>query len=142
MAFRSATPRDRSLKSQRLFQYLRVLRAAYQLRGEGKHVVGWSLLAERSGLPENEVSEAALDLRTSGFFDTESREIGRVALTQHQASQGWLRSWGRITAHFIKLSRSWQLASAVGAGIVAVVLWLTGNLAYDVLKWVVGWLTG
>lgn len=130
----SYEPVSRSLKPDQWQAYAQVLRAMYQLRRERKFVIGWSLLAERTSLEVPHVSNAALDLRHNGFLDSQSREIGVVSLSEEQFNDGHMRAQVRLGLALIKTSRLWRLLALAGSAIAAVLLWLAGNLAYDILK--------
>ena len=126
--------RDRSLKRNQWLAYARLLRAMYQLRREGKFVIGWRLLTERTSLGESHVSNAALDLRHNGFFDTRSREIGVISLSEEQFDDGHLRAQARLALALIRTSWLWKLLALTASAIAAFLLWLVGNLTYDLLK--------
>jgi hypothetical protein len=119
---------DESLKHQKVRTYLKILQAMYQLREENKYVISWSLLSERTALDERTISDAALELRANGFFDTKSQEAGVVSLTSEQFKRGLLRTRAALLLALFKKSRLWQFFGLM----VGLVVWF--GLPQDILK--------
>jgi hypothetical protein len=103
----------------------------YLLRAGEKYVISWALLAKTTGLAEEVVCPAALDLRENGFFDQESLELGVVSLTDQQYSRGRLGASILLVARLVSESRLWQALAALTSLLLALVVWAVGNFVWD-----------
>jgi hypothetical protein len=78
---------DLSLKQGKVALYEVILRAVYGLYNAGIFAVEGPLLAEQTGLDEETVGKAALELRQNNFFDSRSR-ANALTLTPEQVAFG------------------------------------------------------
>ena len=136
MAFCEPYLHNLSLKSDQWLKYARILRGMYKLRDQNHYVIGWRRLSQVTGLPEGVICDRAMELRESGFFDSQSQEIGVVSLTQGQSDRGHVRAQACLIAYFIRRSLSWRIVTILFTLVGSLLLWLVGNVVYDLLKWV------